>query len=255
MSTLDGLILASLLAEKYLESKNELPENFYLSKFTIKSGMKPIENLNKVPVVLRKVKLDKDSVEFNIFVSDMKVEIEFQRFAVFSRNNNEENIDKKDYLQNHLKDIHHNIYDVSFLETLDTADKCSIFCKTNKVISKNKEYKGISSNLFKNYSLLELLIIFSQIAEMLAYHVDDIDRECSETLWMKNVSAEISELIPNGELELLGKITKNKLLDMKGKKWKIFEMSGTDTQSRIKISSKIAHQLPESDVEVLSDVQ
>lgn len=255
LSTLDGLILASLLAEKYLESKNELPENFYLSKFTIKSGMKPIENLNKVPVVLRKVKLDKDSVEFNIFVSDMKVEIEFQRFAVFSRNNNEENIDKKDYLQNHLKDIHHNIYDVSFLETLDTADKCSIFCKTNKVISKNKEYKGISSNLFKNYSLLELLIIFSQIAEMLAYHVDDIDRECSETLWMKNVSAEISELIPNGELELLGKITKNKLLDMKGKKWKIFEMSGTDTQSRIKISSKIAHQLPESDVEVLSDVQ
>lgn len=72
---------------------------------------------------------------------------------------------------------------------------------------------------------------------------------------MKNVSAEISELIPNGELELLGKITKNKLLDMKGKNWKIFEMSGTDTQSRIKISSKIAHQLPESDVEVLSDVQ
>lgn len=162
---------------------------------------------------------------------------------------------KKDYLQNHLKDIHHNIYDVSFLETLDTADKCSIFCKTNKVIGKNKEYKGISSNLSKNYSLLELLIIFSQMAEMLAYHADDINRECSETLWMKNVSAEISELIPNGELELLGKITKNKLLDMKGKNWKIFEMSGTDTQSRIKISSKIAHQLPESDVEVLSDVQ
>lgn len=123
------------------------------------------------------------------------------------------------------------------------------------MISKNKEYKGISSNLSKNYSLLELLIIFSQMAEMLAYHADDINRECSETLWMKNVSAEISELIPNGELELLGKITKNKLLDMKGKNWKIFEMSGTDTQSRIKISSKIAHQLPESDVEVLSDVQ
>lgn len=255
LSTLDGVILASLLAERYLEAEKEVPENFYLSKFTIKSGMKPIENLNKVPVILSKKYLDKDGAKFNISVLDMKVEIKFQRFTVFSRETYTENTDKKEYLPNHLKDIHHNIYDINFLETLDTADRCYIFCKTNKVIDKNNKYKGVSSNFSINYSLLELLIIFSQMAEMLAYHADDIDRECSETLWMKNVTAEISELIPNGELEFLGKITKNKLLDMKGKDWKIFEMSGTDTQNRIKISSKIAHQLPESSNMEVSDVK
>ncbi|MFC3932256.1 AvrD family protein [Streptococcus dentapri] len=255
LSTLDGVILASLLAEKYLEEEKESPENFFLSKFMIKSGMKPIENLNQVPVALRKKDLNKNKAEFDISVLDMKIKLEFQRFTVFSKTIEKEKIDKKEYLPNHLKDIHHKIYDISFLETLDTADRCSIFCKANKVINKNYEYKGISSNFSKSYSLLELLIIFSQMAEMLAYHADDIDRECSETLWMKNVSAEISEPIPNGELGLLAKITKNKLLDMKGKRWKIFEMSGTDTQSRIKISGKIAHQLPESEVEVLSDVK
>ena len=66
-------------------------------------------------------------------------------------------------------------------------------------------------------SILELLLVFSQMAEMLAYHADDIDRECSETLWMKNVKAELSQSIPNDEISLIGKITKNKLLDMKGK--------------------------------------
>lgn len=65
---------------------------------------------------------------------------------------------------------------------------------------------------------------------------------------MKNVSAELVEPIPDGELALLGKITKNKLLDMKGKDWKLFEMSGTDTQNRVRISSKIAHQLPSSEM-------
>ena len=97
-------------------------------------------------------------------------------------------------------------------------------------------------------SILELLLVFSQMAEMLAYHADDIDRECSETLWMKNVKAELSQPIPNDEISLIGKITKNKLLDMKGKDWKIFEMSGTDTKNRVRISSKIAHQLPSREV-------
>jgi hypothetical protein len=83
------------------------------------------------------------------------------------------------------------------------------------------------------------------MAQMLAYHTDDIDRECSETLWMKNVSAQVSEPISNGLLELSGNITKNKQLKLKGKDWKIYQMIGTDAQNRINISCKIAHQLPE----------
>lgn len=243
LSTLDGIMLSCLIAEKYLKNQNKPFESYCLSKFEIKSGMQPIENLNRIPMQLKKVKVDIQSADFEVAILDMKVKISFQQFA----NNLRYEVkaeDSKQYLPNHLKDIKHSIYDVSFLDTLDTADKCSIFCKANKVMNSEKNYSGISSNFSDSYSILELLIVFSQMAEMLAYHVDDVDRECSETLWMKHVSAELLRPIPNDEISLFGKITKSKLLDMKGKDWKIFEMSGTDTKNRVRMSSKIAHQLP-----------
>ncbi|MGT2750538.1 AvrD family protein [Streptococcus orisasini] len=246
LSTLDGVILASLVAEKYLSQHEYSVENFYLMNFEIKSGMKPIEDLEKVLINLKKAEVNSNKAFFEVSVLDMKVKVTF-RLLYKSYEVTYDSMKSKNYLSNHLKDVKHNVYDVSFLETLDTADKCSIYCKANKISNQYTSYSGISSSYIENYSILELLIIFSQMAEMLAYHVDDIDRECSETLWMKNVSAELTDPIPSDEIALLGKITKSKSLDMKGKNWKIFEMSGTDTKNRIKISSKIAHQLPESE--------
>lgn len=244
LSTLDGVILASLLAEKYLESIGEDSSSYFLTKFEIKSGMKPIENLNEIPLILKSSVTENDYALFNVLILDMKVSVTFK------------NIDSsgkvagagegfEGFISNHLKNIQHDIYDISFLDTLDTADKCSIFCKANRANSQLVDYKGISANFSHCYSLLELLIVFSQMAEMLAYHADNIDRDCSQTLWMKNVTAELAHPIPVDEIELLGKIRKNKLIDMKDHNWKIFEMSGADTKNRICISSKIAHQLPD----------
>ncbi|SER23242.1 AvrD family protein [Streptococcus gallolyticus] len=244
LSTLDGVILASLLAEKYLESTGEDSSSYFLTKFEIKSGMKPIENLNEIPLILKSSVTENDYALFNVLILDMKVSVTFRK------NDSPKEVAGRgqifeSFISNHLKNIQHDIYDISFLDTLDTADKCSIFCKANRENIQSVDYKGISANFSNCYSLLELLIVFSQMAEMLAYHADNIDRDCSQTLWMKNVTAELVHPIPVDEIELLGKIRKNKLIDMKGHNWKIFEMSGADTKNRICISSKIAHQLPD----------
>lgn len=244
LSTLDGVILACLLAEKYLEEIGESPNHYFLTKFEIKSGMKPIENLNKIPLVLKSTITEDDYTAFNALILDMKVNVTFKKIESPEKVAVTGEI-LEGFINNHLKNIQHDIYDISFIDTLDTADKCSIFCKADRGETKSADYKGISANFSNCYSLLELLIIFSQMAEMLAYHADNIDRDCSKTLWMKNVTAEVVQPIPVGEIELLGKIRKNKLIDMKGHNWKIFEMSGADTKNRICISSKIAHQLPE----------
>ena len=244
LSTLDGVILASLLAEKYLEGIGELPNHYFLTKFEIKSGMKPIENLNQIPLVLKSSITENDETVFKITVLDMKVSVTFRKIESPEEVVGGEGV-FEGFISNHLKNIQHEIYDISFLDTLDTADKCSIFCKANRGEIQLVDYKGISANFANCYSLLELLIVFSQMAEMLAYHADNIDRDCSQTLWMKNVTAELAHPIPVDEIELLGKIRKNKLIDMKGHNWKIFEMSGADTKNRICISSKIAHQLPD----------
>ena len=96
----------------------------------------------------------------------------------------------------------------------------------------------------KIMTLVLVTSIFMASGFVFAQEADNIDRECSETLWMKSVQAELRSPIPAQEVYLLGKITKNRLLDIKGQHWKIFEMSGTDINNQVTISSKVAHQLP-----------
>ncbi len=244
LSTLDGVILASMLTERLMEKQISTIENYYLSKFDIKSGMKPIENLNEIPMQLKQFEVGPGVIKSEVLVLDMKVKIEFSEIEAEIASDNKNGERTKEFIANHLKEVYHDIYDISLLDTLDSADKCIIFCKANRNVPLNNEFKGLSSNLTSNYSLLELLIIFSQMAEIVVYHADNIDRECSETLWMKSVQAELRSPIPAQEVYLLGKITKNRLLDIKGQHWKIFEMSGTDINNQVTISSKVAHQLP-----------
>ena len=80
---------------------------------------------------------------------------------------------------------------------------------------KDIEYSGVGSLEQNYYSLLELLIIFSQMAEMLAYHIEEISREESNTMWMKQVSADLNSPILNGVVELSGSVSKNRLLKIR----------------------------------------
>jgi len=52
LSTIDGLILANLATQEYLQNELKVNiENIYLAKFEIRAGNSPIENLNKVSVI------------------------------------------------------------------------------------------------------------------------------------------------------------------------------------------------------------
>ena len=108
---------------------------------------------------------------------------------------------------------------------------------------KDIEYSGVGSLEKNYYSLLELLIIFSQMAEMLAYHIEEISREESNTMWMKQVSADLNSPILNGVVELSGSVSKNRLLKIREEHWKVYEMSGYDIDHKVVFKSKIAQKL------------
>ena len=176
-------------------------------------------------------------IEFDCLVMDMKVCLGYQLLECM------ENVvaigeQGRDFLSTHLRDRQHDIYDVEFSDS-------SISCKAEQVLIKDIEYSGVGSLEQNYYSLLELLIIFSQMAEMLAYHIEEISREESNTMWMKQVSADLDSPILNGVVELSGSVSKNRLLKIREEHWKVYEMSGYDVDHKVVFKSKIAQKLPD----------
>lgn len=237
LSTLDGIVLAHLFGSEILKRMGVNLNQYRLSHFEIKSGIKAIEELVNLRLELQNFKMTNQVIEFDCLVMDMKVCLGYQLLECM------ENVvaigeQGRDFLSTHLRDRQHDIYDVEFSDS-------SISCKAEQVLIKDIEYSGVGSLEQNYYSLLELLIIFSQMAEMLAYHIEEISREESNTMWMKQVSADLDSPILNGVVELSGSVSKNRLLKIREEHWKVYEMSGYDVDHKVVFKSKIAQKLPD----------
>lgn len=245
LSTLDGILLSHLLVQQELTSRSLVLENFILVRFEVKSGLKAIEDLHEINIKIEDFKIDESTVCAICRVEDMKVELLYKQVTAIQRHQANDSF-YPDYLSTHLKDLYHQIYGVSFD---DSGLENSIACFINRSKLFERVYSGVGSLGEEQYSLLEFLIVFSQMAEMLAYHIENMSREDSHTLWMKQVKAELLHPIDAEEVCLKGKVRKQKLLVMKDEMWKIYEMLGYDDSGSIRISSKIAQKLPSLEVD------
>lgn len=241
LSTVDGIILSVLYVEKYLESEERFHclSSMFLCSFEIKSGAHAIEDLREINLVIKSKRIHSEEMYFEVLVENMIVKLKFKKMNIQSniyKSNTEMN--RYNYFSEHLKHIRHNIYGI---KTINERIEC--------IVSREKEsdiaYKGIESMLSDGMSILEWLIVFSQMGQILAYDIDSINRNDSETLWMKNVKAEmINPYEYKGEIYASGGVTRKKILKMNSKKWRIFEMMGGSDDSNVRFEGKIAHILP-----------
>jgi hypothetical protein len=248
LSTIDGIILGNMAAEIFLH--NELmisSEQLYLAKFDIKAGSSPIENLNAVSVACTKSQINDKIIELHYRISGMKIILTY-------KNINETAITRiprsplytfaaeADFLSNHLRFLKHEITNI------DSIGVKGIICDVQRKGKVPSGMQGANSGIKEIPSLIEWLVIFSQMAQVAAYNFDCMEREDSHTLWMKHVQAEIKELnFDTGERSVAwGEINAAKLIQMKGNTWRTFSMFGEAADHNVDFIGKIAHQLPAS---------
>lgn len=170
----------------------------------------------------------------------MKIKLNFKRGSTALIQNLAEH---SHYISEHLKYIKHDIVAIQF------TDSDEVSCLVSRESKENVDYYGIESNFFDTISILEWLVVFSQVGQLLAYQFDAINRRDSDTLWMKWVKAEMSErCYYHNPIPTFGKITKSKLLNMGNEKWRIFEMVGSAFHDQIHFKGKLAHKLPKNKV-------
>ena len=146
LSTLDGIVLAHLFGSEILKRMGVSLNQYRLSHFEIKSGIKAIEELVNLRLELQNFKMTNQVIEFDCLVMDMKVCLGYQLLECM------ENVvaigeQGRDFLSTHLRDRQHDIYDVEFSDS-------SISCKAEQVLIKDIEYSGVGSLEKNYYSLL-----------------------------------------------------------------------------------------------------
>ena len=224
------------MVEEYLQNVDL--STYFIQAFTIKSGTKAVEDLNRIHIVLKKSVYWSNQFVFKVNVEGMKVELTLGSMEQLYPDLDGQMIDL-DYTAHHLKEARHDIVHIRYM-TDDT-----ISCHVSREIVKKKEYSGLGSAFSDGISLLEWLVIFSQIGQVLAYHFDCVDRQDSETLWMKSVKAEIIQPVEYDRLiSIIGEIHKSTLLKRGGEKWRILNMVGSDIQNYVKFEGTLAHKLP-----------
>ena len=247
LSTVDGIILSVMYVEKYMidNMKFDVLDDMFLYSFEIKSGTCAIEDLKDISIKIRNEKILSSEADFEVSVEGMIVRLRFRKVSVQSIYDECSKEQKKyNYISEHLKGIKHNIFGIEI-------DGDEITCTVSREKVDDYSYTGIGSILSKSMSILEWLIVFSQMGQILAYDIDSIDRQNSETLWMKNVKAEIVNPVEyKGNISVSGGVTKKSLLNIKSDNWRIFEMAGSSADGNVRFQGKIAHILPNEKKEV-----
>lgn len=245
LSTIDAIILSMLLIENYLNRKYKYIscESLLLTEFEIKASKVPVHDLNNLKLAIMREEIDVIKKQFT-FVTDiqgMKVTLSLKAVNSVLNIKEDGDEDKINFISNHLKSYYHNISNIRF----SSNSKVSAMINANSLNSQN--FCGIQSNHVSNLSLIECLLIFSQMCQVLAYNHDSMDREDTNNLWMRSIKAEIIDvaLCVNRENSLMvhGIIDKAKRIKKSEEEWRTFHMSGITDCQNIRFSGRVAHKI------------
>ena len=104
--------------------------------------------------------------------------------------------------------------------------------------------QGLGGAYEPSLSMIDSLLTLAQLAQVLAYSFDRIDRSDSNTLWMRRLS--MTSTTPRrplaGSLAATVWLERERLLELDGGHWRALEMTGN--VCGISARSSIAHRLP-----------
>ncbi|MDD9149927.1 AvrD family protein [Sporolactobacillus sp. CQH2019] len=146
------------------------------------------------------------------------------------------------YTENHLNNKAHDIKQIEFLSRLQLQALAHIFEDGQKSI-----FTGLQSNHQYLTSLLDWLVVFAQMGEILAYHYDNLKRDESGNFWMRKIKAKfLTNTLPKigDNIPVFAEITDTNMIKLNREEWRTFSMAGYNNAKTIVFVAKVAHKLP-----------
>ncbi|WP_242855855.1 AvrD family protein [Ruminiclostridium josui] len=227
VSTLDILVFAfclnTLFVSHIYQLNNTQIDDMWIKKVTIKAGSNPEYNLEEIDIHTNFLGTSKtDDVRYNSVFSNeiagFNVVIEIEHFI--------NSITTEDIYYSSMNCAGSTI--AGYCRQL--VDKNKIYDLSNIYIDKNSQSLYSNVNIRKTeaisdnniYSIIDLFACASQQMQALIYRIDNIERKCSNNLWMRKVNIEYKKPISTlKSFRQSVSISKSKILSMKGSIWRI----------------------------------
>ncbi|MGP7816807.1 AvrD family protein [Niallia sp. 01092] len=259
LTTLDGFLIALHMSENFIcklfnFSKQDL-EKLWICGVHIKSGANATNHLDKISIHSKYMGTTKAKIEnyftstFETKVSNMTIKLEIGHpiKELTARNSL-----YQESLENYISFCYDHLlkcFDQQVGLTIVDLDNFEIISKIKIITQKDLDsstYNGMSSGFFPCYTLVDIFVCASQQIQALFYQLDQIDRQHSNNLWMREIKLKYDSPYKTlKDFYQLVSVNNIKRLNLRGSEWRTGTFSVTlPNLSGFELKVKVAHQLP-----------
>jgi hypothetical protein len=263
LSTIDALVLATQISEAYLTHTYGLDSaerrRMWLAGVEIRAGQVPQENLRRVAVEARHTAAllppAGDEPLFSALacrVGTLRVGCEVRHDRGRAPRTAQRYASMEVLLGGADGRVYGNAYrcrshDISDVHMSDDRRSVTARIAVN-VPAASAAPDGIEGLYQPSLSMVDFVVALAQLAQVLAYELDAIDRGVSGTLWMRRVhlvAQKPPERLPD-QLRGTVRVDRSALVPYAGGVWRTLEVTGSC--GHIHAQASIAHRLPSGDL-------
>lgn len=245
LSTIDAIVFGSEIAESYLSNIFEFRDidlsSSLIEKCQISAGSEPIENLEnfKITGTYQNKKYSSKVVSaFKLLVGNLKISLTISHLILGNQVNSEINLgvlrgDVQNYNSLGYRNTDYYLQNVNIQD-----DKIEYETRINR----KTPTRGLEANYFPFVTFIDAVILSGQISQAFLYHLDDISRNESNTLWMRKVSITRDKLL-NHDTSFVGLtiLNRSQIIKMGDSIYRSAIMTGKFSDVTIKYS--VAHDI------------
>lgn len=267
-SSIDALVISAQLSEICLTHAYGFDDNMRrdmrLRKVTLRAGSTPQQDLKNIPLVadlqMAKPLVDDgercvSTIDCRLGLMSARCEVEHHMVPLTNIPGAYHSIEDilgppaSRYYGEGFKARKQRIEDIRVDMEILQAD-ARVYLKSMQSI--DGETRGINSNYQPSISMIDCLVVIGQMLQIMVYELDAVQRQNSNTLWMRHTVLE--EVVPpckgTGTQDILSvdaQVTtrSKKLLPLKGSVWRTLDIAGYCGGVTIQLS--VVHELPSLD--------
>ncbi len=267
-SSIDALVISAQLSEICLTHAYGFDDNMRrdmrLRKVTLRAGSTPQQDLKNIPLAanlqMAKPLVDDgercvSTIDCRLGLMSVRCEVEHHMVPLANIPGAYHSIEDmlgppaSRYYGEGFKARKQRIEDVRVdMEILQT-DACVYLESMHSVDGGTRGIRGINGNYQPSISMIDCLVVIGQMLQIMMYELDAVQRQNSNTLWMRHTVLE--EVVPprkgTGTQDILSvdaQVTtrSKKLLSLRGSVWRILDIVGYCGGVTIQLS--VVHELP-----------
>ncbi|ENM5917135.1 syringolide biosynthetic protein AvrD1 [Vibrio mimicus] len=252
LSTIDAFLIAGqisygLIKRSFHLSKDQMAQS-WIRNISIKAGAEALENLDSVIVnatlvnsepsidsmfgMLSRVKTTLDSMEVEVIIDHSIGKL---NFCELSSEDNDE------YFSDDFRLRRCQLENNTFSDSVCAVSSELVFqCPEKQSVGAMGQYPNA-------LMMVDWLTCFAQLAQLIMYRLDNLDRSNTHNLWMRSVSVSTPyPIIPRRKHILTLRSLKNALVSKNDQSWRLSTVSGSVAgHPEFNLTAKLCHQLPQ----------